>query len=84
LKSAFKGKRRIPKLPFPLCLFFFTMTDNKGYFIWLIEPSIEHGLAKLRTADAKAWVQILDKAALDEIIERINAWYDVFYSTISV
>ena len=61
LKSAFKGKRRIPKLPFPLCLFLFTMSDNKGYFTWLIEPSIQHGLAKLRTAGEKAPVRVLTK-----------------------
>jgi len=83
-KSAFKGKYRVPGLPFPLCLFLFTMADNQGYFAWLIEPAIQNGLSKLRAVDDKPSVRILDKAALDEIIESVNKWYEVFYRTISV
>jgi hypothetical protein len=82
--SALKGKNHAPKLPFPLCLILFTMEDNQGYFSWLIEPAIQKGLAKLRTVNDKPSVKILDKVALDGIVESVNGWYDVFYSTISV
>ena len=80
----FKGKNRVPRLPFPLCLFLFTMADNKGYFTWLIEPAIQDGSAKLCTVGEKRPVRALDNAALNDMIESVNKWYDVFYSTISV
>jgi hypothetical protein len=84
LNSAFKGKKRVPKLPFPLCLFLFTMADDTGYFTWLIEPAIRNGSAKLRTVGAGRPARVIDNAALNEIVECVNSWYDVFYSTISV
>ena len=30
-------------LPFPVCLFFFTLDNDKGYYRWILEPIIKEG-----------------------------------------
>jgi len=30
-------------LPFPVCLFFFTLDNDKGYYRWILEPIIHEG-----------------------------------------
>jgi hypothetical protein len=72
-----------PELPYPVFLAYFTMVDNAGYYTWLTEPIIDDGSAKLSRHE-EADCRLLDRAGLDEIVDRVNAWYNVFYSTILV
>ena len=83
LKPSVQRFRRFPELPYPVCLIYFTMVDNAGYYTWLTEPVIETQSAKLKRHEA-ADCRLLDRAGLDELVDRVNAWYDVFYSTILV
>lgn len=81
LKPSIQKMRRFPELPYPICLFYFTMEDNAGYYTWLAEPVIKENAAKLRYHD-DAHCQPLDKHALDQLVDRINQWYDILYTTL--
>ncbi len=70
-------------LPYPLVLLLFTMEDNAGYYTWLAEPIIKAESPKLKFHD-EAHCQILDRASLDEVVERVTLWYDSFYASLSV
>jgi hypothetical protein len=61
---------------YPVCLFFFTMRDDQGYYTWLLEPVItEQGSPKLiRRTDPDC--RKLDDDALDHIVSTVSAWYD--------
>ena len=61
--------------PFPVCLLYFTMENNEGRFTWIAEPIIEEGKPVLKYHEA-ANTRKFDKGALDEIVDKINNWYD--------
>lgn len=48
----------------------------EGIYRWLVEPVIEEGRALLRYHEAGNW-QTLDDEVAAEMIDRVNAWYDV-------
>jgi hypothetical protein len=77
VKPAMAAFHRLGPSPYPVCLFFFTMRDNQGYYTWLQEPVVtDRGSPKLvRRTDPDC--QKLDNDALDHIIVAVNAWYDV-------
>jgi hypothetical protein len=70
-----------PTLPY--CLFYFTIDDGQAYVTWIAEPVIRGGRPKLQYHKVADCTQ-LDREALDRIVERINAWYDAYYSDIKV
>ena len=70
--------------PFPVVLFFFTMEDNQEWYTWVAEPvASPDGAVELRIRD-EASCQPLDDHAMDEIVARINGWYDAYYARGSV
>ena len=68
----FQGMR---KFTYPVCLFFFTMRDEKSYFSWLAEPVLTDGAPKLMHYTRANCVELTDKL-LDEAVEKIVGWYD--------
>lgn len=68
----FQGMR---KFTYPVCLFFFTMRDEKAYFSWLAEPVVADGAPKLIHHN-KANCSEFTNESLNQIVERIVAWYD--------
>ncbi len=70
------------ELPFPLCLFAFTMENDEGFYQWIVEPIVIDGSPKLRLNRAKE-LSKLDKAALDRIVVQINQWYDVLLKALA-
>lgn len=68
----FRGMR---KFTYPVCLFFFTIRDEQGFFSWLAEPVVKRGAPKLIHHDKASCVGITDEL-LDQIVEQIVAWYD--------
>ena len=68
----FQGMR---KFTYPVCLFFFTMRDEKAYFSWLAEPVLNGGAPKLVHHGKVACVELTDDL-LGQIVERIVGWYD--------
>ncbi len=71
------------EVPYPFCLFYFTMEDSQGYFTWVAEPMVDDGRPRLRYHEEAHCTQ-LDRDVLDRIVLRVNAWYDAFYSTVKV
>jgi len=68
----FQGMR---KFTYPVCLFFFTMADDKGYFSWLAEPILGEGGPKLLHREKADCVDLTNEK-LEEVVERVVAWYD--------
>jgi hypothetical protein len=68
----FQGMR---KFTYPVCLFFFTMRDERAYFAWLAEPVVSAGGPKL-VHHAKASCAVLTDELLDGVVERLVSWYD--------
>ncbi|HEY9660694.1 MAG TPA: DUF4365 domain-containing protein [Allocoleopsis sp.] len=61
-------------LPFPVCVFLFTMEDDRGYYRWTkYSPSQSSQAANAVTPHQ--W-HCLDEHAVEQIIEDVNAWYD--------
>jgi Domain of unknown function (DUF4365) len=81
LTPSINAMRRRPSLPYPVCLFYFTMEDNAGYYTWLAEPVVKGNAAKLKLHD-EAHCEVLDRAALDAIVERVEHWYDALYAAL--
>jgi len=68
--------RDVADVPLPLCLFVFTMRDDRGYYGWLKEPTVtDPRLPVLRRVDEVRWGE-LDRDGLADIIASVNAWYD--------
>jgi hypothetical protein len=84
LRPEMRSLLRAGEFPYPVCLFYFTMEDDGGYYAWVAEPvRTEDGKPRLRM-HSSASCQKLDRAALDEIASRVGAWYDALFSTIVV
>ena len=68
----FRGMR---KFTYPVCLLFFTMRDERAYFSWLAEPVLTDGGPKLVHHDSANCAELTDEL-LDQVVERVVAWYD--------
>jgi hypothetical protein len=61
------------ELPFPVCILFFTMDDDRGYYNWI---KLSHAANKhLRPVEADSW-KVLNDASIAQIVEEVNHWYD--------
>jgi hypothetical protein len=63
------------KFTHPVCLFFFNMRDDRGYFSWLAEPVLTAGAPKLVHHTRAACVELTNEL-LGDIVDRIVNWYD--------
>jgi hypothetical protein len=68
----FQGMR---KFTYPVCLFFFTMRDERAYFSWLAEPIVGAGGPKL-VHHNKANCVPLTGELLDAVVKRVISWYN--------
>lgn len=82
IRSTLAGHRSdfVP-FPFPVVLFYFTMQDNGAWYTWVAEPVIQDARPVLAMPDADC--RRLDDNAVREVFDRVNAWYDVYYSAVS-
>lgn len=63
-------------LPFPVCLFFFTLDNDKGYYRWILEPIIKEGNNMSLKFNENEELKNLNDQEIDNIIAMINSWYD--------
>jgi len=70
------GSAKATNEPLPLCLFVFTMGDDRGYYGWIEEPvpSAPGGLRRRKLAEV-CW-RTLDEKGMAEIVASVNTWYD--------
>jgi hypothetical protein len=75
LDREIKGAEQSDEL-LPLVVFVFTMDDDQGYYGWILEPRVTppQGLVRRRTSEI-CWRK-LDEGGIDEIVAKVNAWYD--------
>ncbi|NEQ18153.1 MAG: DUF4365 domain-containing protein [Moorea sp. SIO3E2] len=66
-------KKYFQDLPFPVCVLFFTMDDDRGYYRWLKYPSESN--QSLHTLENNQW-RSLDQEQVSQIIAEVNAWYN--------
>lgn len=64
------------ELPFPVCLFFFTLMDDRGYYKWIVEPKVEVGEPFDLSWNETRELSVLDDDAIADIVATINRWYD--------
>lgn len=84
LRPTMRSFQHIEEFPYPVCLLYFTMQDNRGYYTWVAEPTLtDDGKPRLQS-HAAASCKLLDRPALDQIVSQVNAWYDAFFSSIVV
>jgi hypothetical protein len=62
----------------PVCLFFFRMANDAGYYTWVTEPIVaDDGSPALEHHDQAVCVG-LDTEAINAIVESVVVWYDAF------
>jgi hypothetical protein len=83
LRPAIQSFLRLGPFPYPVCLFHFTMDDDQGYYSWVAEPAVTDDGPRLLMHEAPH-SRKLDAAALDEILEQVDRWYDAFFRRIAV
>ena len=63
------------EIPFPLCMFAFTMENDEGFYQSVLEPIVTGDSPKLHL-NIKTELRRLDNTALDHIVDQVNQWYD--------
>jgi len=58
----------------PACVFVVNVRDNNSWYAWIAEPLIEKKKASLRFLPPGDFYN-LDRTAVDQIVERVKAWY---------
>lgn len=64
------------KFYLPACVFVVNVRDNGALYAWVAEPLIEENGVRLKFLPPGAF-RDLDQSAVDEIVERVRAWYEV-------
>jgi hypothetical protein len=68
----------------PVCLFLFTMENDSAWYTWVAEPvESQDGRPQLSLCNEPN-CRPLDKKSLNEIIERVDLWYDAVYPRLVV
>jgi hypothetical protein len=76
VRPALESLSKIGNFPCPVCLFFFTMEKDEGWYTWVDEPVVsDDGVPRL-DLHSEANCRPLDKPAVDDIVDRVSRWYD--------
>ncbi|MBN3906792.1 MAG: DUF4365 domain-containing protein [Nostoc sp. NMS1] len=62
--------------PFPVCLFFFTLDNDKAYYKWILEPNINESNNVCLIFNENKELKKLDDEEIANMISRVNSWYD--------
>jgi hypothetical protein len=82
IRPAFKEMNRYGAFLRPVCLFFFTMENDESWYTWVAEPIESEDGKPLLHPHQEPDCRQLDKRALKEIIERVDAWFDALFSNL--
>jgi hypothetical protein len=65
---------------FPIVVFLFSMEGDKGYYSWLMEPSVSsEGSPTLERASTLDMTKI-QKGSVDDIVQRVVEWFEAMGS----
>jgi hypothetical protein len=59
----------------PACVFVINVRSNEAAYTWVAEPEVEGNSAKLSFNEQPDF-HLLDRAAVDQIVNRVREWYD--------
>ena len=68
--------RRYGRFPYPTVLFYFTMMEPQSWYTWVMEPIRRKDETMVLEMQVEAHCRPLNESVLDEIIGRVNRWYD--------
>ncbi|MEH1872067.1 DUF4365 domain-containing protein [Nostoc sp.] len=68
--------QKFQDLPFPVCLFFFILENDKGYYKWILEPKINGQKQVSLNFNEDEELKKLDDKEIANIISSVNSWYD--------
>lgn len=74
--NKFNHLDKISDLPFPVCLFFFTLDNDQGYYKWILEPNIDGKDSINLLFNNSAEMRRIDEEEIEKIISRVNSWYE--------
>ena len=60
---------------FPLCLFFFTMSNDKGYAAWLKAPDLSTPGRRLVSPPDVLKLEPLNSKRVNSLIDEVDRWY---------
>src|SRR5262245_6903624 len=84
LKPTLQSFLKTGPFAFAVCLFFFTMQDDAGYYTWIAEPALLDGTRPKLKAHGTANCATLNREALAGIVVQVNEWYDAFFAAVAV
>ncbi|MBD2443160.1 DUF4365 domain-containing protein [Dolichospermum sp. FACHB-1091] len=67
---------RLKKCNFPICLFFFTLDNDNGYYKWISEPILDNENSNKLKFNRSPEFRELTKEAINDIVSLINQWYE--------
>ncbi|MEA5552862.1 DUF4365 domain-containing protein [Anabaena cylindrica UHCC 0172] len=67
---------RFIKCKFPVCLFFFTLDNDNGYYKWILEPVLDNENSNKLKFNPSPEFRILTDQAINDIVSLVNQWYD--------
>ena len=76
IKLDLKPVQSLAELPFPVCLFFFTLENDQGYYKWILEPVIESQHNSKLFFNKSNEFKKLNAEEISSIISVVNSWYD--------
>ncbi|NER52786.1 MAG: DUF4365 domain-containing protein [Symploca sp. SIO1B1] len=77
IKLALEQNTLLPELPFPVCLFFFTLGNDQGYYKWILEPVIQSQPNFQLLLNQKNDLKELNDEEIGNMISVVNSWYDL-------
>ena len=67
---------RFTKCNFPICLFFFTLDNDNGYYKWILEPILDQEKSNKLKLNPNPEFRKLTNEAINDIVSVVNQWYE--------
>jgi hypothetical protein len=67
---------RFTKCNFPICLFFFTLDNDNGYYKWILEPIIDNENGNKLKRNGSPEFRKLTNESINNIVDLVNQWYN--------
>jgi len=76
--NSLKNPPKAGDIGMPVCVFFFSVQSNDGYYDWKVEPVLDEGRAKL-VPRTTFHCKKLNAGAMDEIIGAVDKWHEALF-----
>jgi hypothetical protein len=77
-----KNRTAVPIVSFPVISIVFSMPNDEGYYGWSAEPIVDEEGGPTLKSNPKPACSRLDRKALDQIVAKVEAWYDRLFATL--